>query len=64
MIAGAVIAEYGDDRLPRAELACQPDRTRDIDTGGPAEAQAFLLNQIDQDVQSLLIGDAERFIDL
>ena len=42
---------------PGPELARQPDRAGDVDAGRAAEAQALLLDQVEDDRQRLLVGD-------
>ena len=42
---------------PGPELARQPDRAGDVDAGRAAEAQALLLDQVEDDRQRFLVGD-------
>src|SRR5215471_11893669 len=47
-----------------AEIAGKADRARDIDTARPAEAKPFLDQQIENNRQSLGIGDLIGLVDL
>jgi hypothetical protein len=44
-------------------LLGQPDRAGDIDARRAAQAQAFMLEQVEDDRQRLLVGDLEGDVD-
>ena len=41
----------------------QPDRAGDVDAGRAAQAQAFVLQQVEDDRQRLLVGDLVGVVD-
>src|SRR6185437_8729596 len=56
LIAGAVVGQYGDDGVSRAKLLGEPDGAGDVDAGGTAEAEALVLEQIEDEGHRLLVG--------
>src|SRR5262252_10493335 len=56
LITRAVVAKDGDDGVAGAELAREPDRARDIDAARAAEAQPFVLEQLEDHWHCFLVG--------
>ena len=63
LIAVAVIAQHGDDGVPRAHVLRHADGARHIDAGRAAHAQAFMLQKIEDDGQGFLIGNFIGVVD-
>ena len=63
LVARAVVAEHGDDGVARAQLLGQPDGAGDVDAGGAAHAQPFLLQQLEADGTDFLVGDQVGAVD-
>ena len=57
LIARAVVGKDGHDGVAGAEFLGQPDGAGDIDAGRAAEAQAFVLEQVEDDRQRFFVGD-------
>ena len=57
LISRAVIGKDGHDGVAGAELLGQANGAGDIDAGRAAEAEAFVLEQIEDDRQRLLVGN-------
>ena len=63
LVAVAVIGEHRHDGVAGAELLGEADGAGDIDAGRAAEAQPFLLEQVEDDGNGLLIGDLVGRVD-
>ena len=63
LIARAVVAQDRHDRVAGAEIARQPDRAGDVDAGRAAQAQALVLEEVEDDRQRLLVGDLVGDVD-
>ena len=63
LIAVAVIAKHGDDGVARTQIARHADGARDIDAGRAAHAQAFMLQQIEDQGQGFLVGNLIGVVD-
>src|SRR5690606_7029454 len=64
LVARAVVAKHRHDGMPGAHFASEPDRASDIDAGRGADAKAFLLEELEDDLHGLRILDPPRVIDL
>src|SRR5215207_6056570 len=64
LVACAIVAQDCYDRVSRPEMLRKTDRACHIDTGRTAQAQAFLLQQIEDDRNRLLVRDLESHIRL
>ena len=62
-VARPRVGENGDDRAAGTELARQPDGAGDVDARRAAEQQSFLLDQVEDDPQRFVVGDAVGEID-
>src|SRR5262249_45610882 len=63
LIARAVVGKDGDDRFAGSKLLRQPDGAGDIDSGGAAEAEALMLEQVENEGQRFLVGYQVGFVD-
>src|SRR5262249_46984319 len=57
LIARAVVGEDRYDGVAGPELAGETDRARHVDARGAAEAQAFVLEEIEDDRHRLMVGN-------
>ena len=64
LIAGAVVGEHGDDGVARPQVLGQPDRAGDVDAGRAAQAQPFVLEQVEDDRHRFLVGNQIGLVDL
>ena len=64
LIARAIVGENGDDGVARPQVLGKPDRARDVDAGRAAHAQAFVLEQIEDDRHRLLVRNQVGLVDL
>src|SRR6516164_7388701 len=62
-ITRTMIGEDGHDRMARAHVLCQPDRARDVDSGRAAQTQSFMLDQFEDYLHRLLVGNEIRPVD-
>src|SRR5215470_7768937 len=49
LIARAVVGEHGHDGVAGPQLAGEPDRTGDVDTRRSTEAEALVLQEVEDD---------------
>src|SRR5579885_3225763 len=63
LVPGAVVAEDGRDGVAGPQLAGEADGAGDIDAGGAADAEALVLQQVEDQRQRLLVGDLAGEID-
>src|SRR5687767_10012113 len=49
--------------MPRPQVLRQPDGAGDVDAGGAAHAQSFLLQEVEHDRQGFAVGDAVGEVD-
>src|SRR5260370_6985651 len=63
-MARVVVGQHRYDGVPRPKLAREPDRPGDVDARGSPEAEALVLEQIENERHGLrvgnLIGDVDR----
>src|ERR1043166_5806767 len=64
LITRAVIGENGDDGMSRAQFLGELDCAADVDTRRAAEAQAFVLQQVENDRYRLFIRNDVGLVDL
>ena len=62
-VADAGVAENGDDHLSGTTLAREADRAGKIDARGQSDKQAFFAQQVMDNSQRRLIGNAIGFVD-
>src|SRR5512143_4334173 len=63
LIAGAVVAEHGDDHVAGAERAGDADGAGDVDARGAADAQPFLGEQIEDHLHRFRIAHLQGLVD-
>src|SRR5471032_3084177 len=63
LVAAAAVGEDRDDGLAGAELLGELHRAHDVDGGRTAQHQAFVLDEVEQQRQGFLVGNAQRQVD-
>src|ERR1700722_5185796 len=63
LIALPAIGQDGDDLLARTEIAGEPHGAHNVDGRRAAQHQAFMLDQVEQDGQGLLVADLVGHVD-
>src|ERR1700678_1935864 len=63
LVARAVVGEHGNDRVSWPQFAGETDRAGDVDARRSSEAQALVLEQVENKRHRLRIGDLVGEID-
>lgn len=63
LIAGAIVAQDGNDGVPGSERLGEADRAGNVDARRTAKNQSLMLGEVEDDFQRLGVGDLVRGVD-
>src|SRR5690606_15267909 len=63
LVTRTVVAQHGDDGVPRSEVPCEPDRAGDVHARRGTDTETFFDQKVEDDGQRLAVGDLEGDVD-